>query len=617
VDLGHPADWSEIESRYDRGAGTKRSAWTLLLPLVSVLLIACGSGDDPGSGSNTGGTGGSAGEAGLDASAGAAGNAGSAGAAGNAGSAGEGGFGGNPKDGGLEDASSGDVLDGSGDGSTSPGDWQIPAEQRVGQKLPMHVVFPRPDAETPAQAFHRNAHTQIPYRIPIGIQAGEWPFRFEMLEGPAGAEFVAGELQRTTSPEGWTVHRRTPGYGVLEWPSPEPGTHPFRVRVADQAGDTVDPEWNVETHDDAFVFVDSVAGDDGAPGTFSDPLKTFALGLWRNDDADDTFAGRVAVFRPGDYQIYASAPNTSPILSSSNKPIAIVAHPGEHVTFDLSSGHFRTSGNGGFNDYVIAGIDFDGSRSDLANNRLFNITNRTERPTFWGCSFDHTTVGTVGTDNPGCIAFMSDGAYHENVAILDCELRANAATQLIVSFDSNYALIENNRAIDVSIPVSNGDMFIHPKDDTNNLTVRDNQLRGRVAANGIDLSNQVTLGATSSQEVCWNTLIYDGDQNVDAAIGMNSQSNTPDATNTYVYRNTVVSERRTIRFAGNQSSPVPPLVEGNACFGALGGLMGSNYVEGPVENVELLSTDFGADGDLVGSARNTYAGYAGAELVSR
>lgn len=502
-------------------------------------------------------------------------------------------------------------------GPPPPGAWTLPMESRVGQKLPMHALYPRPDDETSPDAYHRRAHSRVPYRVRVAIQGGEWPFLYELVEGPDGAAFVAGELDRREDPEtGWIEHLRTPGYGVIEWPAPAAGSHAFRVRVTDQSGESVELTWEVTTDDDAFVFVDAEAGDDAAAGTWDAPLRTFAAGLWRNDDADATWAGRVAVFRAGRYQVYAAEPFTSPVLDGAVKPIALVAHPGEAVTFDTSEGHFRTTRVGGLDDYLVAGIDFTGSRGDLGNARIFNVTDRSERVTFWALSFDDTGVGGSGRDNPGCIAFMADGPYHENLAVLDSELRANAAAQLVVTFDSRRVLFEGNRAIGVDLQPSNGDMFIHPKDDTNDLTVRDNLFIGRAGTAAIDVSNQITQPSAENQEVCWNTTIYDGDQNVDAAIRMNGQTTTPDASNVHVYRNTVVSQRRAFVFRG-APMPIPPVVEGNAYFGGEGGLVGGNRTEGAVANVALMESDFDADGALVGEARMMHAGVAGAEVVAR
>jgi len=404
------------------------------------------------------------------------------------------------------------------------------------------------------------------------------------------------------------LHTPTPDYGVIEW-DPVTGTHDFSVRVTDQSGATTEFSWQVVTDDDAFVFVDATAGDDTAAGDIDHPLATFA-GLWNR-----SFAGRIAVFREGTYEVFATADAPSPILDRTRTPNALVGFPGESVTFDMSRGHFRTSiPRFGASDFLATGIDFVGSRADLRNNRLFNITRRQSRMTFWDCSFDSNTAGTDPRDNPGAITFMSDGGYHENIAVIGCRLGSGAKTQLIVTFDSNHVLLEGNRAVGVNMPANNGSNFLNAKDDTNNLTVRNNFFQGG-ASSAITNYNQITLDSAANQELCWNTAIFDG-MGVSAAISINGSSNTPAATNTYVYRNTVISQQDAFRFLGGMP-PSPPLFEGNAYFSAGRGVFGSDKVTtSAIANVELAETDFGTRGEFVGSARAMHGGLAGAEVLA-
>ncbi|MGH1347773.1 MAG: hypothetical protein ACRBN8_39835 [Nannocystales bacterium] len=494
-----------------------------------------------------------------------------------------------------------------------PGEWQLPESHRVGPILDMYPLYPRPDAEVPSSAYHRVAHPQLQYRVPIGVQGGEWPFQYALLSGPEGASFVASELtRRLDPPTGMLVHERTPGYGVLEW-TPTAGTHTFEVRVTDQSGDSADFSWEVVTDESAFVFVDAADGDDDATGSFEDPLRTFAGGLWGNDDGDESFAGRVAVFREGEYEIFAAEPNTSPVLDWERKPSAFVGFPGESTVFDVSEGHFRSGGRGSHDDLFVSGIDFVGSRSDLGNNRIFNITARSSRMTFWELSFDQSSVGTIGTDNPGCIALMSDGLWHENLFVSDSTLGSEGGMQLVVTFDTNFALFERNTADRVDLAGSNGSMFLRAKDDTSNVTIRDNRFVGSVIDRAISVSNQNTVDSPpENQEVCWNTVVLDGG---DAGISVNQSSSSPDGVNTHVYRNSVVSERRAIRFNG-AVDPVPTLLQGNAYFGEEDGVFGSNFVPGDVRDVELGRDDFSNDAALVGEARATHGGVRGAEVMA-
>jgi len=176
-------------------------------------------------------------------------------------------------------------------------------------------------------------------------------------------------------------------------------------------------------------------------------------------------------------------------------------------------------------------------------------------------------------------------------------------------------LFEGNSALMANLPASNGNIFLHPKDDTNDLTIRNNVFVGQAASSAIGVSNQITLTKAENQEVCWNRIVYDGDQNVDAAIAFNNQTTTPDAENTYLYRNSVVSQRRDFRFYG-ATPPIPVVFEANAHFGAQG-TFGGNYVTTEHANVGLEETDFDAEGHLIGDALDMHGGHAGADIIAR
>ena len=129
----------------------------------------------------------------------------------------------------------------------------LPDGYYVSAKMPLNpdrVVLPRPDAETHARAFHRNAHVDMPYVLPVVVQGGAWPFVFELLQAPAGARIGAAHGDG--------------GYGIVEWTPTHPGPFLFRVRVTDQDLASVVVEWSGETGTDWIRFVDSIAGSDWA-----------------------------------------------------------------------------------------------------------------------------------------------------------------------------------------------------------------------------------------------------------------------------------------------------------------------------------------------------------------
>src|SRR5690606_1338391 len=96
--------------------------------------------------------------------------------------------GGGPADGGPLDGGRSETDGGPGDAGVEPV-WQL-AEGHYEGYFPLHVIYPRPDDETQSYARHRHAYPGVRYEIPIGVQFGKWPYRYELIEGPEGARVV-------------------------------------------------------------------------------------------------------------------------------------------------------------------------------------------------------------------------------------------------------------------------------------------------------------------------------------------------------------------------------------------------------------------------------------------
>ena len=63
----------------------------------------------------------------------------------------------------------------------------------------------------------KNAHPGIHWEIPIVIQGGSWPFRYEIVsDGGASGLEIGGELERELD-NGFIVHNVTDEYGTLWW----------------------------------------------------------------------------------------------------------------------------------------------------------------------------------------------------------------------------------------------------------------------------------------------------------------------------------------------------------------------------------------------------------------
>jgi len=494
-------------------------------------------------------------------------------------------------------------------GGNVSGNWVIQALQYL-SPLPIEAIYPRPDTETSANALHRKAHTGVTYRIPVGVRAGCWPYKYEIISGPAGAT-IGSEMTRTIdSATGMILHEPGNEYGYITWNAPTDGeSFSFLVRVTDQLGAAVDLAWDGVVDNASFVFVDSVSGNDANAGTQAAPLETFANGLWKNDDADSTYGGKIAVMS-GVMDVNSGTLPSSPILNTSVKPIAFIGD----ATLNCSQGHFRTSG--ALTDFAISGMSVDGSRSDLSNNRLFNLTDRAQRFVAFECLSDNVTAGTVENDNPGIFCFMGVGSSkHEHTFITGCEAGPACASQLVVTFDTDHLLIERNSGDNLNITASNGGNFIHVKDDSSHATVRANSVSGFILTSGIGLPNQNTLAPRiTDQEICYNTVVFSSSSNVAGAISWNGQAGAG-ALNTHDYRNSVVSTSRAYRVLSGYEGDVPvsfmaSVISQETITGAQPAING----EAP-PSVELTSSDFDAVGSLIGSARTAYLGTQGAEIA--
>lgn len=495
-----------------------------------------------------------------------------------------------------------------GDWVVYPGaanDWRSPIPDMV-------AVCPRPDAETQSIEYHRNYHGSLDYDVLIDVMFGRWPYRYEIIEGPAGAT-IGNEMTRSIDvATGKVLHKPGPDYGRVKWtPNGATGVQNWTVRVTDQKGSTMDVVWTSARNDAAYIEVDSVNGSDANTGAVGDPLKTFAAGVWKNDDEDTTYAGKIVVFTgPFDINAGGTLP-TSPALDADKKPIAYVATGS--TTFNQNEGHWRVNSAGNLNGFLFKGINFTGSRTDLGNNRIFNLGAKTSRFSVHDSSFDNVDVGSSGADNPACIFFGDDDSNpHEYISIVRNQVKSLCKVQLAVPFHSQYSSYQLNSCDEANIPESNGNHLINIKDDSSYVCVRANTFVGSCAGSPILFQNQNTAAeAITTQECSYNRLVYTGNQSVDQAIGWNLKTGIS-ANNMHDFANTAVStDSYAYMFSSIESGTVPTFT---GCL-TVGGVQFTSFTEGTPAPVELLESDFDSQGNLTGSARTTYLGALGSEIA--
>jgi len=496
------------------------------------------------------------------------------------------------------------------------GDWLIAAPYKVGQKLPLSVVYPRPDGETLSTSIHRKASANWTYSMRVAIQGGEAPFKYEIVSGPVGATIVE-EFTRTLDSTGLINHPVPTNYATVFWPSPS-GTANWDIKVTDQSGDVVNAVWSTVVDEAAFVYVSTVGGNDSNPGTFASPKLTFANGIWKGSDSDSTYFGKIIAFKAGTYPVYGIANPSNCSINATDKPRSFVGIE-SGVVLDTSNGHFSVN----VGEIAFVNMELSGSRTE-GNNRIIDIQVKADNYLFWKVEFSNSTFGTVGGDNPACIFFADEpnnASY--NIAVVDCILAPTAEMQLVVTFACDNVLVENNTLLDIDLPSSNGAKAIHIKDDTLNVTVRFNRLTGASADGMIVFSNQHSADSTifaANQEACYN---YINSTTFGPVFPWNSSAvgTAVNAENAHCYRNTVITTTPDAISAQRYNGGDQVLISG-ICYNA-DALVSSDtspvgYSVVSPASVKILATDIDSSGKLNDATgkRTANLGLIGFEIAS-
>lgn len=492
-------------------------------------------------------------------------------------------------------------------------DFQLPSGYYVNQKMPIRILSPVADIGGDDSQYWRHATPDDDYVARICVQGGSAPFRVTLDQAPSG--MVVGETmaQSVDGATGMTLHEWDEDYMVVSWPKasiPASGTYTVQFTVTGQDGMTSSVTYTVTCSASKFVWIDATATDDTGAGTYADPLKTFPVGLWKSSDADTTYAGKIAKFKAGTYSIYEAAPDSSPVLNRTNKPFALMAEVGAAVSFDTSRGHFRTTTDDGGHGLCVYGIDFNGSRTDLSNNRLFNLQNISDNQIWWKCSVDNTTIGTNGNDNPAFVFHGNDTTRRQNICVVDCELRSGAAFQLWVGFSHDGVLVERAHANNYAPPVSNGSPIVTVKDTCSDVTVRYTYGVASLSESPIQVMNQ-GVGSTA-QEVCYNRLVVANDSPTANVVGVIDWNRQNEGTDMHDYRNSIVAPDQP---AWDFNTSTEGVNFSLSLYYSPDGVLGASYAAVAPNTLSLLQTDFDAAGKLAGANRGAYLGQHGAEIA--
>ena len=454
--------------------------------------------------------------------------------------------------------------------------WQLPESHFVSAKMPMHLVYPRPDNETSVSARHRRAYPGIEYRIPVSVQGGAYPFHYELLEGPPG--MTIGQIYGQKD------------YGVVSWvPAGESGPHTVTVRITDQELTEQVATWEIKATRDGFVFVDPAADTNG-DGTIDSPLNRFA------EIHGDYYPGRGSLGNPGttafrEMIVYLRAGThqvadiPTPWISLSGRPRAFLGYPGESAEIDFTNGQFRDVSA----DFFIGGLTFrnapdlnllpgtywsevegrtsgspswlyaeDGSWDMENGSRMFISFGRNHRMTWFEFEVKearfrerHSTVhpSLVASGNQAMFfgPAVSNNNYREYLTFWGGRIQDQHGA-IIHTYSSRYGVAEDLFAL----PSSGGPYTMHSrtalvflKEQNTFWSVRRNRWTEsalNTSADGalyLNLNNRSGSVDNMLMEAAYN-LIHSVGNASGRVLNYNQGSNTVEGSNLWTYRNTFI-----------------------------------------------------------------------------
>jgi hypothetical protein len=445
-------------------------------------------------------------------------------------------------------------------GEEQPGAWELPDGYYVPAKMPMTIVHPRDD-ESPSWAYGKNAHPGIHWEVPIVVQGGAWPFRYEIVDdGGATGLGVGGELERTLE-DGFVVHRVTEDYGVLWWSDPQPGQFDIAVRVTDQDGAQVEVPIALTVGTEGWVFIDAESGDDGNGGTVDAPFASLAP-LY----GDPSPYAQSRVYLAGLVPMDGNQDNgnlriaAAPASDADLAPRVWVGLPGRTAILEAHEGRIVLDAP----DFYMANLEHrhreDYVQDDGTPVHMFTVWERASRFTThevtWS-RFQGVPVNT-GLGNSSVMMFTRGGQPHEHVAVVGCTF-TGASGILTSTYTLRHSVFEKNRGVDADFELSDGSVWalFYIKGDNEYVTLRANEFWDRNTWNGPN--SAIGLQEARNVELAYNTIDMPAESGRAGTLKL--WTNSPvsgfswtEDTPVWIYRNSL---RRRISFEGDALVNMP------------------------------------------------------------
>lgn len=379
------------------------------------------------------------------------------------------------------------------------------------------IIAPRPDTETNTWERHRLCPAGIPWRFPVTMLYGAWPFQYQVTSGPSG--LTIGQQYGQAN------------YGIMTWASPVVGTYTVTVQITTQdfgrtSLSAPDPtgQYSVTftlvvaaTTDSRFLMIDAVNGSNSNAGTFASPWQT----LVAFNSATGT-SGKQLFFRAGTYNLNV----LSTVLDLTSKAKTWVGYPGESPEINYGGTWSGTNcytyfagGSGLSGGTSCSNMIFFGSPSNWTGggNDMYHISHFGDRGVYYENTFDSLNgLGKQPSNfsNWSAIAMFANANMHNycvsmNNTIQNFQQLYSGGAH--IWYSSRYTVTEGCTVQGFSNPTNVQQAFIS-KGHCSRGTMRNNRVPQQASTTAISTSPFYNpQGPDGNQgdspnfnEVCWN-----------------------------------------------------------------------------------------------------------------